>query len=198
MKFPRRALTPAVVTTTLVLGGGVAGTLVGYLMEDPVAIAAAIEGRVGGPVTTWESRIGGMATRAVGEGDTARLTWTASPGRIVADVLPSGRVRQASVGRDRHVARSTDPDPGDWTLEEAQELARAWLPHDVEETGVDAFIVGTREAGPREHFASRALARSVTVAEYRGARADGPPGACLAQYYLTDAGKVAFLLVGLA
>jgi hypothetical protein len=190
-------LSPAVVTTTLVLGGGVAGTLFGILMEDPEALAAAVQGRIGGLVTTWEARIGGAPTRATGAAGEGRLAWTAPPGRIVVDVLPSGRVRQASFGRERNVAQSTDALPGDWTLEEAQALAREWLPTDIEEAGAETFTVGDR-TGPRDRFASRALSRSVTVAEYRGARADGPPGSCLAQYYLTDAGGVAFLLVGLA
>ena len=82
-------------------------------------------------------------------------------------------------------------------MDEAQALAREWLPTDIQDAGAETFTVGDR-TGPRDRFESRALSRSVTVAEYRGARADGPPGACLAQYYLTDAGGVAFLLVGLA
>ena len=197
MTIRRRVLTPAVATTTLVLGGGVAGTLFGMYMEDPTAIAAAVEGRIGGSVATWESRIGGMPTRATGEGGEVRLAWEAAPGRIVVDVLPSGRVRQASLGRERGVSRSIDPAPGDWTMDEAMALARAWLPTDIEDAGAETFTVGDR-TGPRDRFSSRALSRAVTVAEYRGARADGPPGACLAQYYLTDAGGVAFLLVGVA
>jgi hypothetical protein len=190
-------LSPAVVTTTLVLGGGVAGTLFGMCMEDPTALATAVAGRIGGPVATWETRVGGAPTRATGEAGEVRLAWTAPPGRIVVDVLPSGRVRQASLGRERGVPRATDPAPGDWTMEEALALAREWLPTDIEDAGVEAFTVGDR-TWPRDRFVSRALARSVTVAEYRGARSDGPPGACLAQYYLTDTGRVAFLLVGLA
>lgn len=190
-------LSPAVVTTTLVLGGGVAGTLFGMYMEDPGTMAAAVAGRIGGAVATWEARIGGVPTRATGEAGEVRLTWTAAPGRIVVDVLPSGRVRQASLGRERFVPRSTDPAPGDWSMDEAMALAREWLPTDVEDAGADTFTVGDR-TGPRDRFSSRALARAVTVAEYRGARADGPPGACLAQYYVTNAGGVAFLLVGLA
>ncbi len=197
MTIRRRLLSPAVVTTTLVLGGGVAGTLFGIYMEDPEAMAVAVAGRIGGPVATWEARIGGAPSRATGEAGEGRLAWAAPPGRIVVDVLPSGRVRQASFGRERSVARSTDPAPGDWTMEEAQALAREWLPTDVQDAVAETFTVGDR-TGPRDRFASRALSRSVTIAEYRGARADGPPGACLAQYYLTDTGGVAFLLVGLA
>ena len=197
MTTRRRALSPAVITTTLVLGGGVAGTLFGIYMEDPTALAVAVEGRIGGTVASWESRIGGVPTRATGEAGEVRLAWMAPPGRIVVDVLPSGRVRQASLGRERGVPRSTDPAPGDWSVDEAMALAREWLPTDVEDAGTETFTVGDR-TGPRDRFSSRALSRAVTVAEYRGARADGPPGACLAQYYLTDAGGVAFLLVGLA
>jgi hypothetical protein len=95
------------------------------------------------------------------------------------------------------VPRSIDPAPGDWTMEEAQALAREWLPLDIEDAGAETFTVGDR-TGPRDRYSSRALSRFVTVAEYRAARADGPPGACLAQYYVTDSGGVAFLLVGLA
>lgn len=190
-------LSPAVVTTTLVLGGGVAGTLFNAYMEDPAALAAAVAGRIGGPVATWEARLDGTPARATGEAGEVRLSWTAPPGRVVVDVLPSGRVRQASLGRERGVSRATEPTPDDWTLDEARNVAREWLPRDVEDAGAEEFVFGDR-LGVRDRFVSKALSRAVTVAEYRGARADGPPGACLAQYYLTDSGTVAFLLVGLA
>ncbi len=187
-------------TAAIIAGGGVAGVGLGIAVEGmPVGEPAALGGRIGGFIATWEQRASGYApVRAAGDHGELRLAWMMPPGRIVADVLPGGRVRQVSVGRERQSSNAVDVDPDDWTIAEAGTVARAWLPTDAVFQGVEAFVVGDREAGPRERFESVSLARVLSVADYRSSRAEGPPGACLAQYYVTNAGAVAFILVGLA
>lgn len=187
-------------TAAIVAGGGIAGIGLGIAVEGiPFAEPASLSGRIGGLLATWEQRASGYAAvRATGDRGELRLAWTMSPGRIVADVLPGGRVRQVSVGRERQSSNAVDVDPDDWTIAEAGNVARAWLPADAVFQSVEAFVVGDREAGPRERFDSVSLARVLNDADYRSSRAEGPPGACLAQFYVTNAGSVAFILVGLA
>lgn len=198
---PRRwSRRDGLVTAGIVAGSGVAGIGLGIAVEGmPFAEPAPLSGRIGGLLGTWEQRASGHApVRATGDRGELRLAWTMPPGRIVADVLPGGRVRQVSVGRERQGSNAVDVDPDDWTIAEAANVARAWLPTDVVFQGVQAFVVGDREAGPRERFHSVSLARVLGAADYRSSRAEGLPGACLAQYYVTNAGAVAFILVGLA
>ncbi len=189
-----------IMTAAIIAGGGIAGVGLGVAFDVvPVDEPASLGGRIGGLIATWEQRASGHTPfRATGDRGELRLAWMMPPGRIVADVLPGGRVRQVSVGRERQTSNAVDVDPDDWTIAEAGEVARAWLPRDAVFQGVEAFVVGDREAGPRERFESRSLARVLTVTDYLSSRAEGPPGACLAQYYVTNAGGVAFILVGLA
>lgn len=188
------------VTAGIVAGSGIAGIGIGIAVEGmPFAEPATLSGRIGGLLATWEQRASGHAPiQATGDRGELRLAWTMPPGRIVADVLPGGRVRQVSVGRERQSSNAVDVEPDDWTIAEAGTVARSWLPTDAVFQGVEAFVVGDREAGPRERFDSVSLARVLSAADYQSSRAEGPPGACLAQYYVTNAGAVAFILIGLA
>jgi hypothetical protein len=116
----------------------------------------------------------------------------------VADVLPGGRVRQLTVSRLRSAQDTFEPEPGDWSLAQAQAIARQWLPADAALEGTGTFEFQEREAGVRETFFSRALAGVLTASDYAAARVAGPPGTCIVSYYQTRSGNVAFLLIGIA
>jgi hypothetical protein len=178
---------------SLALGFGALGALsataaaVTALRRDPLA------GRLGGAVEAFDRA---HANRV--ESSAQRRIYVTPAGRLLLDLTPDGRVRQLTLGRDRAVNDTWEPDSGDWTFETAQRLARAYLPRDARFERSEPFVFRDRESGTRERFRSAALAAIFPEEVYAAFSALGPPGACVITYYRTSGGGVAFLLVGLS
>ena len=152
-----------------------AGAAVTTLRRDP------LDGRLGGHVAAFDrahaSRIESSAQR--------RIYFTPH-GRLLLDLTADGIVHQLTLGRDRAVNDTWEPDPNDWSLATARRLARGYLPRDARFEVSEPFVFRERESGTRELYRSAAMAR-VFSAE-----------TCVITYYRTSAGGVAFLLVGLS
>lgn len=152
-----------------------------------------LHGRLGGHVEAFDRA---YANRI--ESSAQRRIYLTAEGRLLLDLTPDRRVRQLTLGRDRAVNDTWEPDPRDWTLEAAQRLARAYLPRDARFEVSEPFVFRERESGLRERYRSAALASVFSAETYAAFAAPGPPGTCVITYYRTSAGGVAFLLVGLA
>ena len=133
-----------------------------------------LEGRLGGHVATFDR----AHTNRI-ESSAQRRIYLTREGRLLLDLAADGRVRQITLGRDRAVNDTWEPDPNDWSLATAQRLARAYLPRDARFEASEPFVFRDRESGTRERYRSPALG-----------------GECVITYYRTSAGAVAFLLVG--
>jgi hypothetical protein len=131
------------------------------------------------------------------ESSAQRRIFLTAEGRLLLDLTPDGRVRQLTLGRDRAVNDTWEPDPRDWSLEVAQRLARPYLPRDARFQRSEPFLFRERESGTRDLYVSAALAAVFSPETYAAFSAVGPPGRCAITYYRTRDGGVAFLLVGL-
>jgi hypothetical protein len=187
------------------LAGGVALGGAGFAAswkrarEHAVPPGSALQGRLGGHVSSFDRlyRPAGLAGPAVGAAPAPyRRVYDAVEGRLVLEVLADGQVRQITFGRERPVPDVWEPAPDDWSLAQARELARRWLPPDAALLRAEPFFFQGRAAGLREVYHSQALA---PAAGLQGAAAAGVAGAgnCAATYYQTSAGGVAFVLIGL-
>ena len=152
-----------------------------------------LDGRLGGPVDSFDRA---QANRI--ESSSQRRIYLTPDGRLLLDLAAGERVRQVTLGRDRAVNDTWEPDPRDWTLETARRLAHAYLPRDARFEVSEPFVFRDRESGTRERFRSAALAAVFSAEVYAAVSAPGPPGTCVTTYYRTSAGGVAFLLVGLS
>ncbi len=152
-----------------------------------------LEARLGGHVEAFDRR---YAHRL--ESSALRRIYVVSEARLLLDLTADARVRQLTLGRDRAVNDTWEPDPLDWTLDVAQRLARDYLPRDARFETSEPFVFRDRESGTRERYRSVALAGVFSAETYTAFGAPGPPGACVITYYRTSAGGVAFLLVGLS
>jgi hypothetical protein len=155
--------------------------------------APPLEGRLGGAVEPFDR----AHTNRV-ESSAQRRIYLVPEGRLLLDLTPDARVRQVTLGRDRAVNDTWEPDPRDWSLETAQRLGHAYLPRDARFESSEPFVFRERESGTRERFRSAALAGVFPPETYAAFSAPGPAGACVVTYYRTSAGGVAFLLVGLS
>ncbi len=164
-----------------------------------VIASSALQGRLGGHVSSFDQHYmpAGLAGPAVSAAPAPyRRVYDAPGGRLVAEVLPDGQVRQITFGRERPVLDVWEPAEGDWSLAEARELARRWLPPDAALLRAEPFFFQGRAAGQREIYHSQALAPAGGLPGTTAAGAGGV-GNCAATYYQTSAGGVAFILVGL-
>ena len=163
-----------------------------------------LSGRLGGDVGTFDARYrrasGQDLSSSGAPGRLYRVSYDVAEGRAIAEVQPDGRVRQITVSRPRTVQDTWEPEPGDWTLSQAQVIAQRWLPADAAHRGTGTFTFQEREAGLRETYSSASLARAFRAAGDSGAAADAPrgfaDGVCFVSYYQTRAGGVAFVLIG--
>ena len=149
------------------LSAAAAGALA--LRRDP------LDGRLGGSAAAFDRALPQRV-----ESSTQRRIYLTPEGRLLLDLTSDGRVRQITLGRDRSVNDTWEPDPNDWSFATAQRLARAYLPRDARFEASEPFVFRERESGTRERYRSPAL------------------GECFITYYRTSAGGVAFLLVGLS
>ncbi len=162
----------------------------------------ALDGRLGDTVASFDRRylLAGLGVESHVShvaGSAYRRVYTIPEGRVVAEVLPDGRIRQLTIGRTRQVQQTWEPEEGDWSLPEARQVAARWLPTDAVAIGSEPFIFQERAGGIRDLYHSNALAKVFDAADYRRAAAMGPPGRCAVTYYQTSEGGVAFALVGL-
>ena len=140
---------------------------------------APLDGRLGGPVDAFDRSLPNRV-----ESSSLRRIYLVPAGRLLLDLTADARVRQLTLGRDRSVNDTWEPDPADWTLAAAQSLARPDLPRDARFERSEPFVFRERESGARELYVSPALAPVF------------PPGRPVITYYQTRTGGVAFLLVG--
>lgn len=155
--------------------------------------AAALDLRVGGPVVSFDARYGGARI----ESAPFRRIYAIPEGRLLLDLTRTERVRQVTLGRDRAVNDTRQPDSADWSLDRARALARPFLPPDATRVRTEPFLFRDERAGEREVYRSPALARVFPADVYAEHSALGPPGLCAVTYYQTTAGGVALILVGL-
>jgi len=156
--------------------------------------SAALDGRLGGHVSTFDRRYGGVGQI---EGGAFRRIYAVTEGRLLLDLARNQQVRQLTFGRDRAVNDTRQPDPGDWTLERAQALARPFLPADAAFVRTEPFVFRGENAGTRDVYRSAALATVFSPEMYAEHGAAGPPGLLAVTYYQTTDGGVALFLVGL-
>ena len=170
------------------------GRAVLFWRADGRPAAALLDGRLGGHVSTFDRRHAGA-----GQVETSpfRRIFSVPDGRLLLDLARNQHVRQVTVGRDRSVNDTRQPDPGDWSLDRAKALARAYLPPDATLLHSEPFVFRGENAGLRDVFRSAALASVFPAEIYAEHGATGPPGLCSVTYYQTTAAGVAFLLVGL-
>jgi hypothetical protein len=163
------------------------------------SVPPALAGRLGDTVASFDRRylLAGIGVESHAAGDAYRRVYMIPEGRVVAEVLPDGRIRQLTIGRLRHVQQTWEPEAGDWSLQEARQIAVRWLPADAVVIGSEPFPFQGSTGGVRDLYQSNALARMFDEADYRRAAAMGPPGRCTVTYYQTSEGGVAFALVGL-
>lgn len=163
------------------------------------AASPALDGRLGDTVASFDQRylLAGLGVESYVAGSAYRRVYAIPEGRVVAEVLPDGRIRQLTIGRIRQVQQTWEPEEGDWSLPEARQVATRWLPADAVAIGSEPFTFQERAGGIRDLYHSNALAKAFDAADYRQAAALGPPGRCAVTYYQTSEGGVAFALVGL-
>ncbi len=198
----RRRVVTAAGLLLLVVSGAVAARSAWALHRARDETPAALAGRLGGNIRTFDSRY----SRVSGENaaPTAdrlyRVTYQVAEGRAIAEVQTDGRVRQLTLSRVRVAQDTWEPEPGDWTVAEAQKIARRWLPGDATLGSSGTFAFQEREAGLRETYASETLAESFRGGSPSGATGDQQrsfaDGTCIVSYYQTRTGDVAFLLIG--
>ena len=160
----------------------------------------ALQGALGDTVRAFDQRYALAGAPASGPEATERpyrRVYGVLEGRVVAEVLPDGRIRQLTVGRDRNAQDAWQPADSDWSLEQARAIARRWLPADAGTLRSEPFSFQERPAGTRDVYRSAALGGVFGPADYAEMRASGPPGIFAATYYQTTAGGVAFILIGL-
>ncbi|HEU5316084.1 MAG TPA: hypothetical protein VFX49_08250 [Chloroflexota bacterium] len=155
--------------------------------------AAALDHHLGGPVVAFDSRY--SASRI--ESGPFRRIYALPEARLLLDLTRTERVRQVTLGRDRAVNDTRQPDPADWSLDRARALAHPFLPPDATRVRTEPFLFRDERAGDREIYRSPALARVFPPDVYAEHGALGPPGLCAVTYYQTTAGGVALILVGL-
>jgi len=158
------------------------------------ARATSLDVRLGGPVASFDRRYGGAGKIESGP---FRRIYAVPEGRLLLDLARDARVRQVTLGRDRAVNDTRQPDPADWPLDHAKLLARPYLPPDAAFVRAEPFIFRGESAGTRDVYRSAALAALFSAEIYAEHGAAGPPGLCAVTYYQTTAGGVAFFLVGL-
>ena len=183
----RRALAYLLGGSGLAAGGAAA-----FFALRPQPSAPPLEGRLGGHVVDFDRTLSNRV-----ESSSLRRIYLTPAGRLLLDLTADGRVRQLTLGRDRAVNDTWEPDPGDWTVEHAQRLARPYLPRDARFERAEPFFFRDRESGTRDLYASAALSQVISPETYTAFAAAGPPGRCAITYYRTRDGRVAFLLVGL-
>lgn len=172
--------------------GLAAGSAAALLALRPQPSGPPLESRLGGHAADFDRTLSNRV-----ESSPLRRIYITPAGRLLLDLTADGRVRQLTVGRDRAVNDTWEPDPDDWTLEAAQRLARPYLPRDARFERAEPFYFRERESGTRDLYASAALAQVISPETYAAFAAAGPPGRCAITYYRTRDGRVAFLLVGL-
>jgi hypothetical protein len=162
---------------------------------------APLQGRLGGAVSAIARRVGASDASETALPPTStglfRRVYETARARISVEALTDGRVRQITIGRERAVAETWEPDPADWTLAAARALAAEWLPADAVLLRSEPFAFRGTPAGTRDVYRSPSLAGVLASTDYAAASALGPPGMCAATYYQTTSGGVAFILVGL-
>lgn len=192
----RRAAARALAALALFAGLAAAGLppLHESVTARPLAARdeAAVTGRVGGGVAALDLQF----PRGEPAGPLRRIL-DVPDGRMLLDLTATGRVRQVTLGRERAINDTWEPDPGDWSLAQARALARPWLPRDARPERSETFLFRDRPGGTRDIFRSDALARLIPLEVYAQHGAVGPAGICAVTYYQNTAGGVAFLLVGL-
>src|SRR5581483_6867964 len=102
------------------------------------SVPPALAGRLGDTVASFDRRylLAGIGVESHAAGDAYRRVYMIPEGRVVAEVLPDGRIRQLTIGRLRHVQQTWEPEAGDWSLQEARQIAVRWLP-------ADAVVIGS-------------------------------------------------------
>jgi hypothetical protein len=153
-----------------------------------------LDGRVGGAVATFDARFGGAGQVETGP---FRRIYAVPEGRLLLDLTRTERVRQVTLGRDRAVNDTLQPDPADWSIDRARALARPFLPPDATLVRREPFLFRDAPAGEREVYRSPSLARVFPSEIYAEHNTLGPPGICAVTYYQTTSGRVALVLVGL-
>jgi len=156
------------------------------------ALSNPLDGRLGGHVAPFD-RV--LPTRVESSGQ--RRIFLIPEGRLLLDLTAGGRVRQITLGRDRSVNETWEPDPRDWTIDVARGLAARYVPRDARLLRSEPFVFLDREAGTRDVYRSQSLSTLFSADDYAAFAAAGPPGTCAATYYRTTTAGVAFLLVGL-
>jgi hypothetical protein len=162
--------------------------------RDSRAPTLSLDLRVGGHVAAFDSRY-----RGAGQVETSpfRRIYAIPEGRLLLDLTRTERVRQVTLGRDRAVNDTRQPDPTDWSLDRARALAHPFLPPDATLVRREPFLFRDAPAGEREVYRSAALGRIFPPDVYAEHGALGPSGICAVTYYQTTAGGVALILVGL-
>lgn len=94
--------------------------------------------------------------------------------------------------RDQH-KRGYAPDPADWSLATAQDLALRYLPADTHTDPAQR----TAQGNLLTPCFSQSLAAAVKASTYAAYRLQGQPGACQFTLYLTSAGRVFAIDIGL-
>ena len=155
--------------------------------------------RLGARVETFDARYtpAGGAAPAASASAPYRRVYEIDEGRLVAEVLPDGRVRQLTIGRVRGVEDTWEPEPGDWSLAQARQIAVRWLPADARPVRSEPFSFRDQVGGVRDLYTSAVLAKVFSAADYAAMHTAGLPGSCSAAFYQTSDGGVAFVLVGL-
>ena len=158
------------------------------------AHSPSLDARLGGTAASFDRRFG--ASGQIETGPLRRL-YSVPEGRLLLDLARDSRVRQVTLGRDRAVNDTRQPDPADWPLDHSQRLAQPYLPPDATFVRSEPFLFRGETAGTRELYRSAALGAVFTAQIYAEHGAAGPPGLCAVTYYQTTTGGVAFFLVGL-
>lgn len=183
-----------------VLGCTTAGLAIVRLRgSDPIsegAMRQALDGRVGGYVQAAEARLTAARMEPL-ETAPARRIFVQRDERVHLDLTAAGLVRQVTLGRERSVNDTFTPAADDWTIDQAGERARSWLPRDAAPLRREPFVFRDAPAGSRYVFDSRALAAAIPLATYVEHGALGPSGRCAITYYQTTTGGVALVLIGL-
>ncbi|HEV2122602.1 MAG TPA: hypothetical protein VGW38_07490 [Chloroflexota bacterium] len=150
--------------------------------------------RLGAPVALFD---GLLATQSqVQDVGPLRRQYDRTDSRLLLDVTASGRVRQITIGRERNAPETWVPDPGDWTVTQAERLARTWLPPDASFQRSEPFSFRDRIAGRVEIYACPSLRTVFTPDEAASLGARSPGDTCAVTYYQTETGGVASALIG--
>jgi hypothetical protein len=151
---------------------------------DPAAAVEPLAARLGGTADSFAAATrasGSVAYRPLPGARRVRVFYVENRALVVR--LLSKRARGASLD---------DPDPAHWSLDEAEALARRFVPADA-------------ECGARARFAegwftpcrSRALAAAVAAEGYRAHGAEGEPGDCLSTFRVAADGRVSAVVVAI-